>query len=39
MGVLDDPSVFSPQMAIFLIDKQAFHHVPDGIGAFELGPG
>lgn len=39
VGVLDDPSVFSPQMAIFLVDKQAFHHVPEGIGAFERGPG
>ncbi len=39
VGVLDDPSVFSPQMAIFLIDKQSFHHVPEGIGTFERGPG
>ncbi len=39
VGVLDDPSVFRSQMAIFLVDKQPFHHVPDGIGAFERGPG
>lgn len=39
VGVLDDPSVFKPQMAIFLIDKQSFHHVPDGIGTFERTPG
>ena len=39
VGVLDDPSVFSPQMAIYLVDKQSFHHVPDGIGAFERAPG
>ncbi len=39
VGVLDDQSVFSPQMAIFLIDKQAYHHVPDGLPSFERGPG
>ena len=39
VGVLDDPSVFQPQMAIFLVDKQHFHHVPDGIGTFERAPG
>lgn len=39
VGVCDDPSFFSPQMAIFLVDKQPFHHVPEGIGAFERGPG
>jgi hypothetical protein len=38
-GTLDDPSVFgSPQMAIFTIDKQAFHHIPDGLPAFERLP-
>jgi len=37
-GVLDDPTVFKPQMAIFLVDKQPFHHVPDGIPTFERGP-
>jgi len=40
VGTLDDPSVYgSPQMAIFLIDKQSFHHVPDGIPTFERVPG
>jgi len=40
VGTLDDPSVFgTPQMAIFTIDKQAFHHVPDGIAVFERSPG
>jgi len=39
VGTLDDPSVFSPQMAIFLVDKQTFHHVPEGIPTFERGPG
>lgn len=40
VGTLDDPSVFEgPQMAIFTVDKQDFHHVPDGIPAFERMPG
>lgn len=39
VGVLDDPSFFSPQMAIFLCDKQSYHHVPEGIATFEKAPG
>ena len=40
VGTLDDPKLFGePQMAINLIDKQSFHHVPDGIPAFERFPG
>ena len=40
VGTLDDPSIFgTSQMAIFLIDKQSFHQVPEGIPAFERGPG
>ena len=40
VGTLDDPSVFgAPQMAIFAIDKQSYHQVPDGVPAFERGPG
>ena len=39
VGTLDDPSVLAPQMAIFLADKQSFHHVPEGIPTFERGPG
>jgi len=40
VGTLDDPSVYGgPQMAIYLCDKQDFHHVPEGIGAFERTPG
>lgn len=36
VGTLDDPSVFrAPRMAIYTIDKQAFHHIPDGLPAFE----
>jgi hypothetical protein len=40
VGTFDDPSVFgSPQMAIYTIDKQAFHHVPEGVATFERTPG
>ena len=39
-GTLDDPSLFdSPQMAIFTVDLQPFHQVPEGIPSFERGPG
>jgi hypothetical protein len=40
VGTFDDPSLFGgPQMVIFTIDKQAFHHIPEGIPAFERVPG
>jgi len=40
VGTFDDPSVFgSPQMAIFTVDKQSFHHVPEGVPTFERTPG
>jgi hypothetical protein len=40
VGTFDDPSLFGgPQMVIFTIDKQAFHHVPEGVPAFERVPG
>jgi hypothetical protein len=33
VGTLDDPSVYgSPQMVIYTIDKQSFHHVPPRSG-------
>jgi hypothetical protein len=38
VGTLDDPSVFGPQMVIFTIDKQSFHHVPVGVPAFDRLP-
>jgi hypothetical protein len=39
VGTLDDPSVFGgPRVAIFTIDKQAFHHIPEGMPAFERLP-
>ena len=40
VGTLDDPSAFGdPQMAIYTIDKQSFHHIPDGVASFERTPG
>ncbi|WP_050929018.1 GFA family protein [Aestuariivita boseongensis] len=38
VGTLDDPSVFRPQLAIFLCDAQPFHHVEDGLPAFQKRP-
>jgi hypothetical protein len=39
VGTLDDPSVFgTAKMAIFTVDRQPFHHVPDGTPAFERLP-
>jgi len=40
VGTLDDPKLYSgPQMAIFGIDRQSFHRVPEGVPLFERGPG
>jgi hypothetical protein len=39
IGTLDEPSLFGgPQMAIYTIDKQAFHQIPDGLPTFERLP-
>jgi hypothetical protein len=39
VGSLDDPALFgSPKMAIYTCDKQPFHHIPDGLPAFEKLP-
>jgi hypothetical protein len=39
VGTLDDPSAFGgPQMAIFTIDKQDFHVIPDGLPTHERLP-
>jgi len=39
VGTLDDPSLFgSPKMAIYAIDKQPFHTIPDGLPTFERLP-
>ena len=40
IGTFDDPSLFTgPQMVIYTIDKQSFHHIPDGVPSFETRPG
>ena len=40
IGSMDDPSQFpGPQVAIFCIDKQSFHCVPEGVPEFERLPG
>lgn len=38
-GTMDDPSMFTPDMAIFTVDQQSFHHIPDGMPSFERMPG
>ena len=39
IGTLDDPAAFGmPQMAIFTVDRQPFHHVADGLPTFERLP-
>ena len=39
VGTLDDPSIFGgPQMVIFTVDKQSFHHVPGDVPSFERLP-
>jgi len=38
-GTLDDPRLFGgPQMAIYTIDKQDFHEIPEGLPTFERLP-
>ncbi len=39
VGTLDDPSQFKPQAAIFTIDKQPFHALPEGVPSYERLPG
>ena len=39
IGTLDDPGLFGmPQLAIFTVDKQEFHHIPEGMPSFERMP-
>jgi hypothetical protein len=39
VGTFDDPTLFgSPKIAIYTVDKQAYHHIPDGMPAFERLP-
>jgi hypothetical protein len=40
VGTLDEPKQFgAPDMAIYTVDQQAFHHIPAGMPAFERLPG
>lgn len=40
VGTFDDPGQYTgPQMVIFTIDKQGFHHLPPGVPTFERTPG
>jgi hypothetical protein len=39
VGTMDDPALFEPDMAIFTIDMQSFHSLPEGKPAFERVPG
>ncbi|MEJ0076998.1 MAG: GFA family protein [Alphaproteobacteria bacterium] len=39
IGTLDDPGQFGgPKLAIYTVDKQPFHVIPDGLPAFERLP-
>ncbi len=36
VGTLDDPGVYGgPQMAIYTMDNQTFHQLPEGLASFE----
>jgi hypothetical protein len=39
VGTLDDPTLFgNPQIAIYTVDKQPFHQIPEGMPTFERLP-
>jgi hypothetical protein len=39
VGTLDDPSLYGgPKMAIYTVDKQPFHVIPESLPAFEREP-
>ena len=38
VGTLDDPKQFMPQVAIYTIDRQPFHQIPEGMPTFERLP-
>ena len=39
VGTLDDPGAFrGPRMAIYTVDRQPFHHIPDDLPAYERLP-
>ena len=40
VGTLDNPGLFSgPDLAIYTVDKQSFHQIPQGLKSFERLPG
>ncbi|MGE0666824.1 MAG: GFA family protein [Sphingomonadales bacterium] len=40
VGTFDDPKLFGgPEMAIFAVDRQPFHVIPEGIPVFDRFPG
>ncbi len=40
VGTMDDPALFvGPDMAIFCVDKQSFHEIPEGLPTFDRFPG
>jgi len=39
VGTLDDPTIFTPEVAIFTKDSQPFHHIPNDVPSFEGWPG
>jgi hypothetical protein len=39
VGTMDDPKKFTPDLAIFTVDKHSFQHVPEGMPSFERMPG
>jgi hypothetical protein len=39
IGTLDDPSLFGgPKLAIYTVDKQPYHQIPEGMPSFERLP-
>ena len=38
VGTFDDPSVFNPEIAIFTIDKQKYHHIDVNLKCFDKRP-
>ena len=38
VGTLDQPSQIMPQVAIYTVDKQPFHVIPEGLPTFERLP-
>ncbi len=38
VGTFDDPSIFSPEIAIYTCDKQKFHYISDNVKSYEKKP-